>query len=248
MRKKGETARSMMPPAITNNYTIKLPVFEGPMDLLLHLIKKAKIDIWDIPVALITEQYLDYIRMMQELNLDIAGDFLVMASYLMYLKSRILLAPGLQDDEEDPEENRLRLAQRLVEYQACKRKSEILAGLEEERNKVIPAPGIPIPSEEEMIEADLFDLFNAYYLLFKEQIDPARPHSVSIEPIAVRDEMEAIESALRVKKRIFFRLMYKNCEPARFIAGFLALLELARVHKITIVQGYTFGDILIQMA
>ena len=232
----------------THDYTIRLPIFEGPMDLLLHLIKKAQIDIWDIPIALITEQYLDYIRMMQDLNLDIAGDFLVMASYLMYLKSRILLAPGTQDDEEDPEQTRLRLAQRLVEYQACKRGSEILAQLEEDRNRVVPAPGIPITSEEEMIEADLFDLFNAYYLLFKEQIDPARPHSVSIDPIAVKDEMEAIESTVRVKKRIFFRLIYNDCEPARFIAGFLALLELARTHKITILQGHTFGDIVIQAA
>ena len=237
----------MMNPVLSSNhYQIKLNVFEGPMDLLLHLIKKAKIDIRDIPIAMITEQYLDYIHMMQELNIDVAGDFLVMASYLMYLKSRILLAEGL-DDEEDPEESKQRFAQRLMEYQACKKESEILARYEGERLKMVPSPGISIPCKEEMIEADLFDLLNAYYIIFKEQINPSPPHNVSIDPVAIEDEMLQILKVLTVKKKTFFRLIYENSEPSHFITGFLALLELARTHKVKILQGQHFGDIVVRL-
>ncbi|MGA1789935.1 MAG: segregation and condensation protein A [bacterium] len=228
-------------------YKIRLNVFEGPMDLLLHLIKQSKIDIRDIPIALITEQYLAYIRMMQDLNLDVAGDFLVMASYLMYLKSRTLLCPGL-DDEEDPEEAKQRLAQRLIEYQACKKGADILASCESKQLQIIPSFGIPIPCEEEMIEADLFDLLDAYYILFKEQINPAQPHKVSIDPIAVQDEMSEILAALRVKKKVFFRLLYEYNKPEYFIIGFLAILELARTHKVKILQGQNFGDIVLYLA
>lgn len=217
------------------------------MDLLLHLIKKSKIDIRDIPIALITEQYLDYIGMMQDLNLDIAGDFLVMASYLMYLKSKTLLSLGSNDDE-DPEESKQMLAQRLIEYQECKKGAEFLASSEAEHFKLIPSSGITIPCKEEMIEADLFDLLSAYYIIIKEEINPTNPHSVSIDPITIQNEMSEIISILKVKKKAFFRLIYKNSEPGHFIIGFLALLELARTHKIKIFQGQHFGDIVILLA
>ncbi|MGA1865472.1 MAG: segregation and condensation protein A [bacterium] len=227
-----------------NNYKIKLKVFEGPLDLLLHLIKKSKIDIRDIPIALITEQYLDYISMMQDLNLDVAGDFLVMASYLMYLKSRTLLCLG-SDDDEDPEESKQKLAQRLLEYQACKNGAEYLSDLEAEHSKLIPSQGISIPCKEEMIEADLYDLLNAYYIIVKEEVNPTKPHSVSIDPITIHNEMSEIISILKVKKKVFFRLLYKNIEPGHFITGFLAVLELARTNKVKILQDRHFGDIVI---
>ena len=234
----------MTPYSTENDYKIKLKVFEGPMDLLLHLIKKSKIDIRDIPIALITEQYLDYISMMQDLNLDVAGDFLVMASYLMYLKSRILLCLR-SDDDEDPEESKQKLAQKLIEYQACKRGAEFLADLEAEHSKLIPSRGISIPCKEEMIEADLYDLLNAYYIIIKEEANPTLPHSVSIDPITIHNEMSDIISILKVKKKTFFRLLYKNIEPGHFIIGFLAILELARTNKIKILQDRHFEDIVI---
>ncbi|MGA1839893.1 MAG: segregation and condensation protein A [bacterium] len=230
-----------------NDYKIKLNVFEGPMDLLLHLIKKSKLDIRDIPIALITEQYLDYINMMQDLNLDVAGDFLVMASYLMYLKSRTLLCLG-SDDDEDPEEAKKKLAQRLIEYQVCKKKAEFLTDLEAEHSKLIPSRGISVPCKEEMIEADLYDLLNAYYIIVKEKVNPAQPHSVSIDPITIHNEMTEIISVLKVKKKVFFRLLYKNIEPGHFIIGFLAILELARTNKVKILQDRHFGDIVVILA
>jgi segregation and condensation protein A len=234
----------MMPSSATD-YRIKLHIFEGPMDLLLHLIKKNKIDIRDIPIARITEQYMDYIRMMQNFSLDVAGDFLVMASYLMYLKSRILLGTRSDDDEEDPEEAKQKLAQRLIDYQACKKGASILASYEAERSKTIPSPGIPIPYKEEMIEADLFDLLNIYYVMFEKQINPPKPHHVSIDPITIHDEMKAILKTLRAQKKVFFRLLYQNTEKIHLVTGFLALLELARTHKIKILQGQQFGDIVL---
>jgi segregation and condensation protein A len=237
----------MKPYSTATDYQIKLKVFEGPMDLLLHLIKKSKIDIRDIPIALITEQYLDYISLMQDLNLDVAGDFLVMASYLMYLKSRTLLCLG-SDDDEDPEESKQRLAQRLIEYQACKKGAEFLATSEAERSKLIPSWGISIPCKEEMIEADLFDLLSAYYIIIKEEVNPIRPHNVSIDPITIQNEMSEIISRLKVKKKDFFRLLYKYSEPGHLIIGFLALLELARTHKVKIFQDQHFGDIVVILA
>jgi len=135
-----------------------------------------------------------------------------------------------------------------MEYQACKKESEILARYEGERLKMVPSPGISIPCKEEMIEADLFDLLNAYYIIFKEQINPSPPHNVSIDPVAIEDEMLQILKVLTVKKKTFFRLIYKNSEPSHFITGFLALLELARTHKVKILQGQHFGDIVVRLA
>jgi len=226
------------------SYKVKLDIFEGPLDLLLYLIRKNEVDIYDIPIATITEQYLEYIYMMQDLNLDVAGDFLVMASYLMYIKSRTLLCIGL-DDDEDPEEAKQRLAQRLIDYQVCKKGAESLASYETDRREIIPSPGISIPYKEEMIEADLFDLLEAYYMLVKEEINPIQPHSVSIDLVTIQNEMSEIISTLKVKKKVFFRLLYKNSEPGHFIIGFLALLELAKAHKVKIFQGQQFGDIVI---
>lgn len=227
-------------------YTIKLNNFEGPMDLLLHLIKKAKIAIHDIPIALITEQYLAYIQIMQELNLDVAGDFLVMASYLIYLKSRSLLFSGTEE-EEDPEEVQKRLAQRLLDYQTIREGAKILAAHEAERSKVIPAAGIAFPGEEEMIEADLFDLLDSYYFLTKDADQAPKFHDVALEKIAIEDKMADILCILRVKKKCFFRLLLRNTEKGHIIISFLAILELGKTNKIKIFQGERFGDIMIRM-
>src|SRR4030043_2048547 len=101
-------------------YTVKVDVFEGPLDLLLHLIKQNQIDIYDIPIALVTEQYLDYIKVMKALDLTIAGEFLVMAATLMYIKSRMLLPSPIEEEEEEGEDPRAELVQRLVEYKRFK--------------------------------------------------------------------------------------------------------------------------------
>ena len=152
-----------------NIYNIKVPIFEGPLDLLLHLIKENKVDIYDIPIAVITGQYLQYIEMMEELNLDVAGDFLVMAATLIHIKSRMLLpvdeeAPG---EEEDP---RLELIQRLLEYQTFKDASLGLREKEEEWMNIFHRE--PVKDEEAeaestepelyLFDVNLFDLIGAF--------------------------------------------------------------------------------------
>jgi len=140
-------------------YNIKIPVFEGPFDLLLHLIKEAKIDIYDIPISLITSQYLQYIEMMKELNLEIAGDFLVLASTLIHIKSRMLLPPDEDvplDEQEDP---RLELVQKLLEYQTFKEAASNLREKEEEWKKVFSKEPLTDDGEElYLVDINLFDL------------------------------------------------------------------------------------------
>jgi chromatin segregation and condensation protein Rec8/ScpA/Scc1 (kleisin family) len=120
-------------------YKIKLPEFEGPMDLLLHLIRENKVDIYDIPISLITGQYLEYIEIMKELDLEIAGEFLVMAATLIQIKSRMLLPPDEEALPEEMEDPRFELVQRLLEYQAFKDAASI-KGKEDERLKIFEAP------------------------------------------------------------------------------------------------------------
>ncbi len=232
-----------------NEYTIRLNIFEGPLDLLLHLIKKEKIDIYDIPIALITEQYLEYLRIMKVLNLDVASDFLLMASYLIYLKSRTLLNGGLnRDDEEDIEESKNILARRIIEYQTYKKGADILDHYLTENNKIIPSPGIPSPQDDSILEVDLLDLLKVYYNIIKEQTSyTSEPkHSIIVDPIIIQNEMSRILSVVRVKKRIFFRLLLKNLEKSHYIVNFLATLELVKRRKIKIFQGQNFGEIVIK--
>jgi len=230
-----------------NQYNIKLNIFEGPLDLLLHLIKRAKIDIYDIPLALITDQYLNYIRMMQELNLDVAGDFLLMASYLMYIKSKSLLNANLdKEEDEELEDSKRLLSQRLIEYKTFKKGAEVLSSYEEERNKTISSPCCPIHQSEDIIEVDLFDLLKTYYTIIREKTSPSPGHRVTIDPIVIEEEMFRIISILRVKKRIFFRLLLKNLDRDHIIINFLALLELVKTQQARILQSSHFGEIAIQ--
>ncbi|MDH5769016.1 MAG: segregation/condensation protein A, partial [Nitrospirota bacterium] len=157
-------------------YNIRIPVFEGPFDLLLHLIRENKIDIYDIPIAVITHQYLEYIEMMKELNLEIAGDFLVMAATLIHIKSRMLLPPDEEAPPEELEDPRLQLVRRLVEYQAFKESALNLKEREETWLKVFHRElQLDEPDGElYLFDVNLFDLLNA----FKKILDTAPPEVI----------------------------------------------------------------------
>ncbi|PIW67316.1 MAG: segregation/condensation protein A, partial [Candidatus Omnitrophica bacterium CG12_big_fil_rev_8_21_14_0_65_42_8] len=152
------------------SYKVKLDVFEGPLDLLLYLIKKNEIDIYDIPIAAITEQYLEYLELMRMLDLNIAGEFLVIAATLIHIKSKMLLPPDekelLPEEEEDPREE---LVRRLVEYKKFKEVAGILQGLEGQRKKMFTRD-IPFEVEpgEVFFEASLFDLIAAFTRVLKD--------------------------------------------------------------------------------
>src|SRR4030042_2716324 len=175
-------------------YNIKIPVFEGPFDLLLHLIRENKIDIYDIPIALITGQYLQYIEIMKELNLEIAGEFLVMAATLIHIKSRMLLPPDEEPPSGEQEDPRLELVQKLIEYQAFKEAATSLRNREEEWMKVFYKGQVLEEQELYLSDVSLFDLIGT----FKKILDKAPADIISItkETLTIKDKMSVIMEML----------------------------------------------------
>lgn len=223
---------------------IKIPVFEGPFDLLLHLIRENKIDIYDIPISLITGQYLDYLEMMKELNLEIAGDFLVMAATLIQIKSRMLLPPDEEVSTEEMEDPRRELVQRLLEYQRYKEAAVDFRIREEEWLKVYRRG--PLSDEEggEIYLSDLgiFDLLDA----FRKILEKAPPDIVSItrETLTVRDRMSTIMEIIELREAVRFEdLFIEGITRMHLIITFVALLELIKLGLVRAYQERQFGNI-----
>jgi len=229
-----------------NLYNIKIPVFEGPFDLLLHLIRENKLDIYDIPIALITRQYLEHLEMMKELNLEIAGEFLVMAATLIYIKSRMLLPPDEEVPPEEQEDPRNELVQRLLEYQKFKEAAADLKNRESEWLKTFYRDSIS-ESEEEEKELYLFDL-NLFDLLgaFKKLLDKAPPDVIEItrETLTVKDRMSNIMEMIEGEDAIRFEALFEEGSTRiQLIITFVALLELIRLGLVRAYQEKEFGNI-----
>jgi segregation and condensation protein A len=223
-------------------YNIKIPVFEGPFDLLLHLIRENKIDIYDIPIALITGRYLQYIEMMKELNLEIAGDFLVMAATLIQIKSRMLLPPDEEVSSEGQEDPRLELVNRLLEYQTFKEVASDLRKREEEWMNVFHKEPASDDTELCLFDLNLFDLLGA----FKKILDTALPELISItkETLTVKDKMSVIMEMLEGQEAIRFEEIFKEgVTKIQLIVTFVALLELIRLGLTKAYQEREFGNI-----
>jgi segregation and condensation protein A len=209
---------------------IKLPVFEGPFDLLLHLIKENKIDIYDIPISLITSQYLQYIDMMKELKLEIAGEFLVMAATLIHIKSKMLLPPGEEAPSEEQEDPRQELVQKLIEYQHFKEAALSFRKREEEWMKIFHREPVSDLDDGEIYLSDvsLFDLLDA----FKKVLETAPPEVASItkETLTVKDRMSVIVEQLETSEAIRFEDIFQgSVTRIQLIITFVALLELIRL-------------------
>jgi len=233
----------------TAHYAFKLDIFEGPLDLLLHLIKKNKIDIYDIPIALITEQYLDYLKMIKALNLDLAGEYLVMASTLIHIKSKMLLpAPEEPEEEEDP---RAELVRQLVEYKTFK---ELAASLVERpllerdvftRVAVLPEEIQPLPEaqEDELIEVNVFELIEAFHRIVS-QLDQKQLMEIDLEKLSLTDVINEIMDQLSIEKSLTFDdLLKERQDRRRIIYVFLAILELIKLRMIRAYQSAMFGTI-----
>ena len=235
------------------NYQVKLQVFEGPLDLLLYLIKKNEVDIYNIPVATITQQYVDYLNMMELLDLNIAGEFLVMAATLMQIKSRMLLPqeerPPEEVEEPDPREE---LVQRLLEYQRFKEVARHLAALEWQRRHVFvrtpTADGLPVPAPAEgapHFEASLFDLLTAFSHVLttasKDQLYEIVHDEVTVE----HKVHELLHLLLKQTSLTFEQLFASSRTRLEIIATFLALLELVRLKEVSARQDALFGPIVI---
>jgi segregation and condensation protein A len=229
--------------------TVRLARFEGPLDLLLHLIKRDEIDIYDIPISHITQQYLAYIELMQSLDLEIAGEFLVMAATLMRIKAKMLLplpAVGAEEDEEgDPREE---LVQRLVEYRQFKEAAGTLQSREKERRMLFER-GM-VPSEEDagplpLAPATLFDLLDALNRVMSRIPEPS-VYEVRAETWSVEDKLSLIATAVAERGSLSFTELLMRCRArSEMVVTFVALLELVKLGHIGVVQAEAFGDILL---
>jgi len=228
---------------------IRLPEFEGPLDLLLYLIKKNEVDIHDIPIAPITRQYMEYLDLMKELNLDVAGEFMVMAATLIHIKSKMLVPvnPTEAEGEEEGEDPRDELVRRLLEFQRYKEAAGLLHQKREIRAATWIRPDTALPTfddaGEEMIEAGLYDLIGA----FKELLERRKTllaHEVEHEGKSVEERMEELLDMLREGQSLEFLELFASEETkAGMILTFLSLLELIRLKRIKVYQRSLFGPI-----
>ena len=230
----------------SESYAVRVEnVFEGPMDLLIHLIRKHELDIYDIPIALITEQYLRYLEWMEALNIDMAGDFVVMAATLAQIKSRMLLpVHGEAEDQEDP---RLAIARPLAEYMQMKAAAESLAGRnilgEQTFTRSAPSPeGDPEP-DPGMIRVGLFELIDAFQQVL-ERIGPAHQVDLSADTISIKERIGQIVDRLEESRSLAFDELFEGAAVrSDVIVTFLAILEMARLELIDIVQYIQSGMI-----
>ena len=229
----------------TDEYKVSLEnVFEGPMDLLIHLIKKNEVDIYDIPVALITEKYLAYIEWMKLLNIDNVGDFLIMAATLAHIKSRMLL-PSHGDDEDD-EDPRLEIVRPLAEYLRIKSAAEALANRDLLGDSVFTRKVKTksyIDEDSETIQVGLFELIDAFQKILQRV---SKDHNVELEAdeVTVKDRMNDLIRAIEDRGSITFTELFEGKPEKRFvIVTFLALLELMKLNLIRVAQSARSGVI-----
>lgn len=233
-------------------FRIALPNFEGPLDLLLHLIKEHRLDIFDIPIALVAEKYVDYLDRMRELNLDVASEFLVMAATLAHLKSRLLLPrPELQAEPEsaEPVDVRAELVRRLLEYQKYKDAAATLARQDILDRDVFPrrvAPERPAaPEAAGLVEISIYKLIEALDRVLKNATPPPT-HDVVKETVSLSVAMSEIVARLEREPKVsFFALFEARRERSAIVITFLALLELCKQRWIRIFQGEDDEDIVV---
>jgi len=220
-------------------------IFEGPMDLLVHLIKKHEVDIYDIPIALITEQYLGYLDWMKAMNIDVAGEFLVMASTLTQIKSRMLL-PAHEDENED-EDPRLEIIRPLEEYLRIKSAAEKLAQRDLlGEDTFVRNPGLEdylLNREEAVIDVGLFELIDAFQKIL-ENITSIGRLEINANTITVRDRIVQIVDIFETKGSVTFNELFsKNADKSEVVVTFLAILEMVRLSLIRVAQHTQTGII-----
>jgi segregation and condensation protein A len=228
--------------------TIRLDTFEGPLDLLLHLIKKEEVDIWNIPIARITEQYLEYLQLMKDLNINVAGEWLVMASTLIFIKSRMLLPPdpAAEAEEQAADDPRTELVYQLLEHQKFKNAAQMLYTREEIENAVWnrPPPDV-LEDGKEVVSVSLFDLLKAFSEVVK-RFESQAQMQLDQEEVTIEQKLVEIRRLLLVHDTVVFSAFFKQNMSKRYlIVTFLALLELVRLREIWLYQKKAFDEIYI---
>ena len=242
----------MVTPLLVDQYRVTLPAFEGPLDLLLFLIKRDELDIYDIPISKITEDFLNYLNLMKALSLHFAGDFLVIAATLMRIKARMLLPATPVDDEEEMEDPRQELVDMLIEYKRFKEAAGELKDIEEGRIKMFPR----IQSMEQVYggptlkdslkDVTLFDLLETVRKVLSE-MPVVTTHDVETLDVTIEEQMGVIESFFGEKTEYSFMELAKTLtHKVIVILTFLALLELMRSNKVTVTQDGFAGEIIIR--
>ncbi len=228
------------------SFPVKIDGFEGPLDLLLYLIRNQEIDIYDIPVAKITGQYLEYVEMMQALNLEVAGEYLLMAATLLRIKARLLMPrhAGEEGEDEDPREE---LIMALLEYKRFKEASEKMAIMEVKERQILKRGDFsylsPSVQETFTIDATLYDLVRAFHDIMKSAADQPK-HEVSNFELTIEDQVNYILSVLDVgSETSLTKLVEANQQRIYYVVTFLALLELVKLQRISAKQHQHFGEI-----
>lgn len=228
---------------------LHLDKFEGPMEVLLYLIKAQEIDIFDIPIATITEQYLGFLDMMEEENLEVAGDYLVMAATLVQIKSKMIIPVEADTDEEDIEEEdpRMELVEKLIAYRMYRDVAARLQLFEEERagwfSRNVKPEIVEDDSEEEMIEVSLFDLTQAFKGILRF-IEEKPAHEIEMEPVSVDEKIEYIQTILDMQGSVAWADLFRACRHrVEAVCCFLAILELTRMGGIRIEQRGSFEEL-----
>ncbi|MDU4962118.1 MAG: segregation/condensation protein A [Sporomusaceae bacterium] len=231
------------------DYTIRLDVFEGPLDLLLHLIEKNQLDIYDIPITLVTDQYLHYLRTMQEFSIDIASEFLVMAATLLQIKSRLLLPrPPRAEVTEEEVDPRQELVERLIEYRKYKEVAGFLEAVRSVRQRYFSRE--PLPLEVELpppAGLSLDDLIVAFAKIWESGVEEFA--LVAHDEISIQDKIADILTLLsqRQGKLEFFQTIIRSRSRLEVVTAFIALLELVKTKQVVVSQQERFGPIYLQL-
>ena len=236
------------------DYKVTINDFEGPLDLLLHLIKETKMDIYDVDMSIIIEQYLDYIDSMQDLNIDIASEFLVMAAELIHLKSKMLV--NIKDDVEESDEYSINseeeLKEKLIEYEKFKNMSELFKELEASRGEVytkVPENLKDITdsniSNDGTVTID--DLLQAF-LDFQKRLEYKKPINTKItkKELSVSDRRKSIRNILSTRKKVEFTELFETSTKDYVVVTFLAILDMSKNKEILLTQDNNFGKIMIE--
>ncbi|MFA7676632.1 MAG: segregation/condensation protein A [Candidatus Omnitrophota bacterium] len=223
---------------------IRLDIFEGPLDLLIYLIKKEHLNIYDIPIVQVVDQYIQYLELMQLLDINMASEYLVMAANLINIKSKMLL-PREEDPQEAEEDPREELVRRLLEYEKFKEAAEFLRDKEVERNKYFKRPAADLTGAEVYIEASIFDLISAFKSALKEV-----PKDIFFEVVkdefTVEDKIHDLLHLLLSEEKVSLEKLFSSARSKiEIVVTFLAILELIKLKEVAAVQEDLFGPILI---
>lgn len=234
------------------DYKVKLEIFEGPLDLLLYLIKKEEIDIYDVSIGRITKQYLDYVDTFKMLNIEVASEFIVMAANLMYIKSRELLPQVVQppEDDADEEDPRWELIRQLVEYKKFKDAATFLGTQEVKADEFFATtpelPDLTAPPPDVIGQVGIFDLINAFQKVLKRFENTTNIREIVSDRFTVADKIEHLLETVEVGSQVRFDSLFSTAASrVEVIVTFLAVLELMKLNHLMIEQEQMLGDILV---